>query len=87
VLHLDALPIAAELLGDDHRRGGHHALPHLDVGRDDRHHVIRADAQERIRLEDRGRIRLAEAEADDERGRSTEQSSALQLHLPPPAAR
>ena len=47
----DRVPVDVELFRDEHRHGGHHALPHLELGEHDAHGVVRVDPHPDVRLE------------------------------------
>ena len=53
---VDLVPVDVELLGDEHRHGGHHALPHLEHRQHDAHGVVGGDADPDVRLEHTGRL-------------------------------
>ena len=71
LLDADARPVDVELLGDHHRQQRAHALAHLELGRPERHAIVRRDPQVRVRLERRRRgllERLRHAEGEREAG-------------------
>ena len=89
VLDADLRPVAAELFGDQHRQSRPDALAHLRVGKQNRDALVRADAQERVRIGKRlGRRRRSlegreshsrgHGEADHETGRGLEESAPVE---------
>ena len=71
----DAVPLGVELVGDDHRHGGHGALTHLGHRVDDGDHAVPVDAEPLVRREDPRTLGLGEdgveegkPEAHDEPG-------------------
>src|SRR5204863_9615884 len=91
VLAAHPRPVAVELLGDQDREPGPDALAHLGVREHDRHRVVRADAQERVRRRRRRRTLRARYAAHDPRNVKTQDEPAGRLqeaaprdrHLPP----